>query len=125
MKVPRIVARVNKYVTNPVQGLWASRLAPWAVVGHVGRRSGSDYQTPVLAWLAEGRVSIPIMYGPTSDWVRNVLAAGEFTLTRSGRTHRVAGARLLPADSPDVVRGARPAAFVADHVLYGRLVDED
>lgn len=122
MKVPRIVAHANKYVTNPIQGLWADRLKPWAVVQHVGRKSNRDYSTPVLAWIRDDRVSIPIVYGNTSDWVRNVLAAGEFTMVQAGQTYRVAGARLVPADSPDIVKGARPASMIVDEVLYGRLV---
>ncbi|MGB3697321.1 MAG: nitroreductase family deazaflavin-dependent oxidoreductase [Gordonia sp. (in: high G+C Gram-positive bacteria)] len=124
MKVPHIVARANKYVTNPIQGLWAGRIAPWAVVEHVGRRSNRDYRTPVLAFVEDDRVSIALNYGADADWVRNVVAAGQFTLYRSGKALRIAGVRVLPADSPDVVRSARIPAMLAESVLYGRVVSE-
>ncbi|WP_344783685.1 nitroreductase family deazaflavin-dependent oxidoreductase [Gordonia caeni] len=121
MRVPRSVARFNKYVTNPIQGMWAAKVAPWAVVEHVGRVSGSAYSTPVLGWTEHGRVSIPLVYGTDSDWVRNVLAAGEFTLVRKGKRLHVAGARILPPDSPDIVGLARFAGRPFEGVLFGRI----
>ncbi|ALG84277.1 nitroreductase family deazaflavin-dependent oxidoreductase [Gordonia phthalatica] len=123
MKVPRIVAHANKYVTNPIQGLWAGRIAPWAVVKHVGRKSNRPYETPVLAYVDGGRISIALNYGADADWVKNVLAAGEFTLVRGGTPLQIAGARVLPADSPDVVKPARIPAMLAESVLYGRIVE--
>ncbi|MFC3244074.1 nitroreductase family deazaflavin-dependent oxidoreductase [Gordonia humi] len=122
MRVPRFVARANKFVTNPIQGLWAGRIAPWAVVEHIGRVSDNRYETPVLAYVDDGRLSIALNYGADADWVRNVLAAGRFTLVRRGRRLDVAGLRVIPSDSPDVVRSARFSAKVADQVLYGRVV---
>jgi len=124
MKVPRIVARANKYVTNPIQGLWAGRIAPWGVVHHVGRKSNRRYETPVLAFVDDGRLSIALNYGAAADWVQNVLAAGEFSLERGGQTLEIAGVRVLPSDSPDVVKSARIPALLAKTVLYGRVVEQ-
>lgn len=124
VRVPRLVARANKYVTNPIQGLWAPRLAPWAVVEHVGRISGTAYSTPVLAWVRDGRLSIPLVYGADSDWVQNVLAAGEFMLVRGGRRQHIAGPRILPPDSPDVVGLAKVVGRPFDGVLFGRVAGE-
>lgn len=36
----RLIARFNKYVTNPLQRLWAPRLPYMAVIEHTGRKSG-------------------------------------------------------------------------------------
>ncbi|GEE02058.1 peptidase [Gordonia spumicola] len=121
MRIPRAVAHANKFITNPIQGLWAGRIAPWAVVEHVGRKSNTTYETPVIAFVDHDRVSIVLLYGDDSDWVRNVLHAGRFTLVRGGERLDVAGARVLPADSPDVVKPARIPAMLAESVLYGRL----
>lgn len=121
VRVPRAVATANKYVTNPIQGLWAPRIAPWAVVEHVGRRSGTAYSTPVLAWVEGDRLSIPLVYGAGSDWVRNVLAAGEFTLVRAGRRYSIAGPRIVPPDSPDIVGAARHLGRPFEGVLFGRV----
>lgn len=122
MKIPMAVARFNKYVTNPVQGLWAPRLAPWAVVEHVGRRSGSTYSTPVLAWVSGDRLSIVLTYGRKTDWVRNVQDAGNFVLIRKSKRFKVVGPRVVPSDSPDIVKGARIPAKAFESVLNGTLV---
>ena len=124
VKVPRVVAHVNKFVTNPIQGVWAGRIAPWAIVEHVGRSSGRTYETPVLAFVRDGRIAISLNYGAESDWVKNVVAAGSFTLVRGGARLPIAGVRVLPADSPDVVKPARIPAMFADSVLYGRIAGD-
>jgi deazaflavin-dependent oxidoreductase (nitroreductase family) len=56
----------------------------WAVVHHVGRRSGVAYNTPVDAQRTANGVVIPVVYGPGADWCRNILAAGSCTLTLDG-----------------------------------------
>ncbi|WP_132993892.1 nitroreductase family deazaflavin-dependent oxidoreductase [Gordonia zhaorongruii] len=123
MRIPRVVAHANKFITNPIQGLWAGRIAPWAIVEHIGRKSNRRYEAPVLAYVQDDRIAIVLNYGTEADWVRNVLAAGEFTLVRSGERLHVAGARIVPSDSPDVVKPARWPAKLADSVLYGRVTD--
>jgi hypothetical protein len=66
----RTIARVNKHVTNPVQKLWAPRLRHMAVIEHAGRKSGKSYQTPVMAFVEDGALSVVLNYGPQSDWVQ-------------------------------------------------------
>jgi hypothetical protein len=52
----------------------------YASLKHVGRRSGHEYTTPVVAWpLGDGFV-FPLPYGADVDWCRNVLAARTCTL---------------------------------------------
>jgi len=53
----------------------------YAVVHHVGRRSGTTYQTPVEAYRTADGALILLPYGPVTDWCRNVLAAGQCTVT--------------------------------------------
>jgi deazaflavin-dependent oxidoreductase (nitroreductase family) len=63
----------------------ARRQAEWGVVHHVGRRSGAVYDTPIDTQRTdEGSVVIPLVYGPSADWCRNILAAGGCTLTLRG-----------------------------------------
>ena len=40
------LARSNKYVTNPIQRMWAPYLPYTAVMEQVGRKSGTSYRTP-------------------------------------------------------------------------------
>ncbi|MFW0795974.1 nitroreductase family deazaflavin-dependent oxidoreductase [Gordonia sp. CPCC 205515] len=122
MQLPAAVGRFNKVVTNPIQRLWAPRLAPWAMVEHVGRTSGATYSIPVLAWVEGDRLSIVLAYGRHTDWVRNVLAAGEFGFVRKSKHYKVIRPRIIPSDSPDVARGARLAAQLFDSVLVGTVI---
>lgn len=54
---------------------WAS-LGPFAIVYHIGRRSGNLYETPIWVFPKAGGFVIALTYGPEVDWYRNVLAAG-------------------------------------------------
>ena len=72
----RVIARFNKYVTNPLQRLWAPWLPYMAVIEHTGRKSGKPYRTPVMAFVDNKSVRVVLNYGEHSDWVRNVRAAG-------------------------------------------------
>ena len=47
MAVPKGVARFNKRVTNHVTNHIAGWMPGFAIVSHVGRRSGKSYRTPV------------------------------------------------------------------------------
>lgn len=66
-----------------------------AVLIHVGRSFGKTYQTPLDAHpLADGYVFIP-MYGPRTDWLKNVLASGEARLRVGGRELELISPRLV------------------------------
>jgi hypothetical protein len=74
--------RYNKETQNPatLKKIAEGRSSVHAAVKHVGRRSGRSYTTPVVAMpLLDGFV-IPLVYGSSVDWCRNVLAAGTCTL---------------------------------------------
>lgn len=69
--------------------------SPTAVVEHIGRHSGRRYQNPVVAAATADGFVIALPYGPDTDWLKNVLAAGGATIRVTGETHTV--------DSPNVV----------------------
>lgn len=56
-------------------------LPVWAVLRHRGRRSGREYATPVAVLVTPDTFVIALPWGTGTDWVRNVLAAGECTIT--------------------------------------------
>jgi deazaflavin-dependent oxidoreductase (nitroreductase family) len=91
MPLPKRLAKFNRVVTNRVLGPAARYLPGFAVVSHVGRRSGRTYRTPVNLFRRRGDVYvISLMYGADSQWVRNVLAAGGADVeTRRRRLHLV------------------------------------
>ena len=83
------LARFNRVVTNPVQRLWAGRVAPFAIVEHVGRKTGRPYRTPVNAFVRGDVITIRLPYGTDRDWVRNLVAAGGGVIQRRSRRVRV------------------------------------
>ena len=95
MPLPRSVARFNRHVTNRVLGPLAAYLPFFGVVVHRGRRSRRLYRTPVNVFPRPGGVIIALTYGPHTDWVRNVLAAGECTLLTRGRSVHLVQPRLI------------------------------
>jgi deazaflavin-dependent oxidoreductase (nitroreductase family) len=105
MPIPRTVGRWNKAGLNRL----TRHVAPWmpglGLVIHRGRRSGRRYETPVNVFPAEDGYVFALTYGPDTDWVRNVLAAGGCELRTRGRTVRLVSPRLYHDEDR---RGIRP-----------------
>jgi deazaflavin-dependent oxidoreductase (nitroreductase family) len=93
MQLPQRLARFNRYVTNPIQRMWAGWAPAFGILEHVGRRSGKQYHTPVNVFDAEvdGKpgVAILLSYGPDRDWLKNLNAAGGGRMRRHAKTFRV------------------------------------
>lgn len=96
VRLPEWLARFNRHVTNPIQGLWAGRLPPWAVIAHRGRVTGRHHRTPVLAFRTDSGFAVVLFYGPDTDWVRNLEASGGGVLVRRGRRWRVGPPQVVP-----------------------------
>jgi deazaflavin-dependent oxidoreductase (nitroreductase family) len=78
------------------------------VIRHQGRTTGKTYQTPVWAVPTEDGFVIAIVYGPGTDWVKNVLAAGTAAIVHDGHTCGVGQPEIVPMDS---VREYFPASI--------------
>jgi deazaflavin-dependent oxidoreductase (nitroreductase family) len=98
-KSPRllgVVRRFNRSFTNKLQRRSAGTPGAYAsVIRHRGRRSGREYETPVVPFATDGGFVIVLPYGPDTDWVKNVLSAGSAVLVTGGATHDL--------DCPEVV----------------------
>lgn len=68
----------------------------YAVITHVGRRSGHVYTTPVSALPFGEDFVIPLPYGAHTDWCRNVLAAGTCTLRWHGQEYLLEQPEVVP-----------------------------
>jgi deazaflavin-dependent oxidoreductase (nitroreductase family) len=99
-----------------------SRFAPgMARIAHRGRTSGKPYETIVTPYRKDHTVAIVLGHGKT-DWVKNVLAAGEADLHLVRRTLHLTNPRIVPAGSggtdgmPFITRlqAKRAAVFVAE-----------
>ena len=61
----------------------------FAVVRHVGRRSGKTYETPIMVESRGKDFIIALTYGPHVDWYRNLLAAEHGSLIWQGKTYTI------------------------------------
>lgn len=88
---PSLMVHFAKHVVNPLTlRLAHSSFGPFAVVHHVGRRSGKPYETPIIVRpIEDGGFAIALTYGDGVDWYRNVLAAGTFSLLWHGKTYAI------------------------------------
>jgi deazaflavin-dependent oxidoreductase (nitroreductase family) len=115
MPIPARVARWNKVGLNRV----VRHVAPWmpglGLVVHRGRRSGRAYETPVNTFPTEDGYVIALTYGPEStDWVKNVQAAGGCELRTRGR--------VLQLDTPRVYHDETQRGIRAPHRQVLRLI---
>jgi deazaflavin-dependent oxidoreductase (nitroreductase family) len=123
MPIPMAVARFNRRVTNHITRPFAAWLPGFAVVHHVGRRTGRAYRTPVDAFRASDGYVFALTYGADTDWVRNVVAAGGCEIRTRGRRVRL-GEPTIEVDArcsavPGPVRPILRALHV-DHFLTMR-----
>lgn len=96
----------NKRVTNPLLQRFAhSARGPFAILRHVGRRSGKTYETPLMVFRTDDGFVIVLTYGPNTDWHRNIQAADrsvllwhkrEYVLQRPEPIDKQAAWRALP-----------------------------
>jgi deazaflavin-dependent oxidoreductase (nitroreductase family) len=124
MPLPRRLAKFNRVVTNRVFGPLARFLPGFAVVSHVGRRSGRSYRTPVNLFRRGNGYVISLTYGADSQWVRNVLAADGVDIETRGRRLHLVGPEMVrdPARSlvPKPVRVPLRLASVDEFMLLKR-----
>lgn len=124
MPLRKRLARFNLVVTNRLTGPFARRLPGFAVVLHVGRRSGRALQTPVNMYRTADGYVIALIYGADSQWVRNVMAAGEVDVATRGRIVHLVEPTVVhdPQRSrvPAAVRPILGLANVDDFILLRR-----
>ena len=126
MPLPPWLGRFNARVTNRVLGPIVVRLPWFALLEHVGRRSGRRQRTPVLLFGERDRGVIALTYGPATQWVRNVLAADECVIVDHGRPRRATEPRVVHDPTrrlvPRPVRWALAVLRASDFLVL-RLAD--
>ena len=81
----------------------------WAAVEHRGRTSGRTYTTPVaIAASTPDALYIALPWGPGTDWVRNLQAAGGGTVRWKGLSFAVTEPAVVTGEEPlDAAQGIR------------------
>jgi deazaflavin-dependent oxidoreductase (nitroreductase family) len=123
--IPSFVARINRRVANPVVRRFAGRSPGFAIVEHRGRTSGRRYQTPVNVVVVDDGFLIALTYGSTSDWVRNIFAAGGGTLVYRQERIEVVNPRIVEEEGshsafPAVVRAGLKVLDVRKYLELDR-----
>ena len=116
--LPRGFARFNRRYANPVVRLVAGSFGPLTLLRHRGRRTGRAFATPVMSFARGDSLVIGVVYGPGSDWVKNVLASARVDVKRRGQSRQYECARLVERDEglhllPATVRGMYRALGVS------------
>jgi deazaflavin-dependent oxidoreductase (nitroreductase family) len=132
-KYPPVVDTVRRFardVGNPRMLKSAGRPGSSAsIMRHLGRASGNAYETPVTAMPTADGFVIALPYGPNTDWLRNVLAAGSATLVHDGQEHRVDRPEVVPSGQTAGDFSARQLRalnwFGVKECLQLRLADPD
>lgn len=67
---------VKRFVNPVLRNFAHSSRGPFALLRHVGWRSGKTYEIPIWVWPVDGGFMIVLTYGPGVDWLRNLRSAG-------------------------------------------------
>lgn len=91
---------LNKQVTNKALiHIAGKKFGHFAVLEHLGRKSGRRYRIPVIAEpLADGFV-IALTYGKKVDWYANILASGGCRLRWKERDYALSNPQLIAAET--------------------------
>jgi len=87
-----------------------------AQIRHTGRRSGRQYVTPASARLAGDMFVIPLTFGNSSDWSRNVRAAGGCSIRLNGVDYRAVRPRL--ASREQALQEAHPVFGPVERAMF-------
>ena len=121
MKFPPWLENFQIKYINPMAVPLARVMPGITVIKHRGRTSGKPYETAISAYRKGNTVAIMLAHGKT-NWVKNILSAGEAELRLGRRDLHLVNPRIVAAGTDDasLPRMARIAAkrgvgeFVAD-----------
>jgi deazaflavin-dependent oxidoreductase (nitroreductase family) len=92
--LPRWLATVNLRFSNAFMRPMAGWVPWFAVLEHVGRKSGTVRRTALMAFRRKpDRWVMALTYGKDVQWLRNVIAAGGGRLQSRGRWVKVTDPR--------------------------------
>jgi hypothetical protein len=96
---PTIKAMIwfTRTVMNPRQMKSAGTPGAYAsVIRCCGRKSGRQYETPVVPMPTDDGFVIALPYGSRANWLKNVLANESATLVHQGYTYAVDRPEIVP-----------------------------
>ena len=128
--VTTAVRRMNRKVMNPRAMKTAGTPGAYAgVIRHVGRTSGTEYETPIGPYATDDGFVVALPYGTSPDWLRNLIAAGSAVIVHDGETYVVDHPEIV--DSTAALDDVPPSeqtslrVFNVTEFLRVRIVDAD
>jgi hypothetical protein len=98
--VARVFGPVARVLNPALIRLAGTRWIPlWAIVRHRGRRSSRWYATPVAIGHRDDALFIPLPFGSTADWLRNVVGAGGCVIRWRGVERTMTAPEILDVAS--------------------------
>ena len=102
-------APIATRVVNPVTKHLAGWMPGFALLTHLGRKTGRSYQTPVNVFHRGNQFVFVLTYG-RSEWVKNVLAAGECQMRYKRRDVHLVSPEVIV--DPTMTLVPRPVRFI-------------
>lgn len=100
------IRRINKRFTNKILiHISGRQFGHFAILDHVGRKSGKHYRIPIIAESLGGGFVIALTYGKKVDWYENILASQTCGLRWKNRDYTLVNPRFV---APEVGLGAFP-----------------
>jgi deazaflavin-dependent oxidoreductase (nitroreductase family) len=96
---------VARHLVNPVARLFAGWMPGFGILTYRGRTTGRIYDLPINLFQRGEHYIFVLTYGSESQWVKNVLAAGECQVRVQGRDVRLVEPELIVNPPWDLVPG--------------------
>jgi len=128
--VTTAVRRMNRKVMNPRAMKTAGTPGAYAgVIRHIGRTSGTEYETPIGPFATDDGFVVALPYGTSPDWLKNLMAAGSAVIVHEGGTYTVDHPEIVDSAAAldDVPPGEQTSlrVFNVNEFLRVRIVDTE
>jgi deazaflavin-dependent oxidoreductase (nitroreductase family) len=81
----RFLRPFTSKIFNRLEIHFAGWMPTFAILTHVGRKSGTVYRTPINLFRRGDHYVFALTYGSDVQWLRNILAAGECSMRTRGQ----------------------------------------
>jgi deazaflavin-dependent oxidoreductase (nitroreductase family) len=119
MVLSKRLARMNRKGLNKVTKHIAGWMPGFGMITHRGRKSGKTFRTPINVFRTEDGFVFALTYGPDTDWVKNVFAAGGLELETRRKHYELVEPRLVH----DETRKDMPRFFVSQVLALNNVND--
>lgn len=91
----RFMLPFTRKVINPITRRFVGVVPGFAMLTHVGRKSGRTYHTPINVFRRGDHYVFALTYGADVQWLKNIFAAGSVEMRTRGRDIRLVEPELI------------------------------